>query len=212
MNQHHTIEKDNKEYWDKFYSKQRLSKPSTFFEFIKECNFSVDKVIDVGCGNGRDTQAFRLANYSVLGIDRSESAIANNTTNAIDHNEKYMQVDISKIEELTSAFEDATGNTLAYSRFFLHSIDDSTQQTLLSFLSQTLKKEDILALEFRTKEDESIDKIFGNHYRRYIDSDVLVKELEENYNFEINYYFKGQGLSVFKEEDPYLARIIAVKK
>ncbi len=212
MNQYRIIEKDNKEYWDNFYSKQRLSKPSTFFEFIKEYNFSVDEVVDVGCGNGRDAQAFRLADYSVLGIDRSESAIINNTGNAVDKNEKYMQVDISKVEELTTAFKLVKGKLLVYSRFFLHSIDEESQTILLDFLSQTMKKEDVLALEFRTKEDEIIDKVFGNHYRRYIDSDMLVKELAYRYDFEIEYHYKGQGLSIFKEEDPYLARIIAVKK
>lgn len=89
------IEKENKEYWDPFYSKQRLSNPSTFFEFVKTYNFNVDQVIDVGCGNGRDTQAFRLNNYNVLGLDRSESAISINKENAIDSNEQYLCVDVS---------------------------------------------------------------------------------------------------------------------
>lgn len=159
-----------------------------------------------------EIQAFRLNNYNVLGLDRSESVISINKENAIDSNEQYLCVDVSNQENLNTAFANKNGSLLVYSRFFLHSIDEKIQDTLLMFLKNNLKKNDILALEFHTKEDAEIDKIFGDHYRRYIDAEKFLEQLEKEYHFEINYYIKSRGLSVFKSEDPYLARIIAIKK
>ncbi len=66
--------------WDKVYSED-----STFFgecpsNFAKECFFqfskkSVKKILELGCGQGRDTMFFVLNNLDVYAIDSSKIAI-----------------------------------------------------------------------------------------------------------------------------------------
>ena len=43
-------------YWDKYYSKHQTFNNSDFVEFSKP--FIKDSVIDIGCGNGRDSIYF----------------------------------------------------------------------------------------------------------------------------------------------------------
>jgi hypothetical protein len=68
-----------------------------------------------------------------------------------------------------------------------------------------------LYLEFRTKEDENLGKHFGDHYRRFIDAEKFSDALKNRYNFELDYFIVGRGMAKFKEEDPYVSRIIARK-
>lgn len=62
-----------------------------------------------------EIQAFRLNNYNVLGLDRSESVISINKENAIDSNEQYLCVDVSNQENLNTAFANKKGSLLVYS-------------------------------------------------------------------------------------------------
>ena len=93
----------------------------------------------------------------------------------------------------------------------LHSIDEPTQESLLECLRDGLDNGDMFGAELQVKEDEFRPKVFTDHYRRYIDSDALVEELGEKYRFRVDFYVKDTGLSVFRDEDPYLARIIATR-
>ena len=55
-----TIKKNSSEYWDQFYERDINLKPSSFVKFIhtKLKSNKIVKVIDIGCGNGRDTFFF----------------------------------------------------------------------------------------------------------------------------------------------------------
>lgn len=213
-------ENNNIDYWNDFYKKVIIEEESTFCTFIKkEINEDLF-IIDIGCGSGRDTHSFAKEGHQVYGIDRSVEAINMNNDNVKGiTNMNFINIDISKEKELHLFIEDvsdtATKNSkklMIYSRFFLHSINNDTEEILLKVLSKLLKTGDLLVLEFRTIEDEKIDKVYNNHYRRYINADELHRILEKNYGFTSEYFHKGQGLSIYKNEDPYLARIIMKKK
>lgn len=213
-------EKENITYWNEFYKKVMIDKESSFCTFVKgqfSNNFSV---IDVGCGSGRDTRAFAKDGYNIVGIDRSIEVIEanNNQVNKI-QSISFENIDVGDIKEfalflqrIRNRFKAVENKILIYSRFFLHSINADTEEVMFNLLSDSLQKGDKLALEFRTLEDQRIGKIYDNHYRRFIDSDALKMKLEERYSFKIEYYYKGQGLSIFQGEDPYLARILCTKK
>lgn len=213
-------EKNNVSYWNEFYKKVTLDEESTFCTFIKEEIKEDVVIIDIGCGSGRDTRSFAKEGYQVYGIDRSTEAIMMNNEN-VKHisNIEFFNIDISDesklqncIYEIIATEKNCTKKLMIYSRFFLHSINKETEIILLHILSKILKSEDLLVLEFRTIEDEKIEKVYSDHYRRYIDSDGLKKDLEVKYGFSTEFYYKGQGLSIYENEDPYLARMILKKK
>ncbi|WP_193766967.1 class I SAM-dependent methyltransferase [Lysinibacillus parviboronicapiens] len=213
-------EKNNVSYWNEFYKKVAIDEESTFCSFIKKEIKEDVVIIDIGCGSGRDTRSFAKEGYQVYGIDRSTEAINMNNEH-VKHisNIEFINIDIADksnlqrfLEYVSTIEENATKKIMIYSRFFLHSINKETELILLHILSKNLKSEDLLVLEFRTTEDEKIEKVYNNHYRRYIDSDELKKDLETKYGFFNQYYYKGQGLSIYQNENPYLARMIFKKK
>ncbi|GGE81774.1 class I SAM-dependent methyltransferase [Priestia taiwanensis] len=212
----------NLAYWNEFYKRFYIEEESTFCSYIKS---RIDKdtlIIDIGCGTGQDIRSFYREGFCVTGIDRSLEVINSNNNvikqagyrDSID----FKQVDISSESELSKfiqeKLEEARGRKkklLVYSRFFLHSINQQTEEVLLKTLAKQLDNGDLFAAEFRTIEDANKEKVYNNHYRRFVDSEQLVKNLEEVYRFEVLEYTKGTGFSIYKGEDPYLARIIARK-
>ena len=65
-------------YWDNFYIKKNKIKESSFARFIlgKVGKKGIKKsLIDIGCGNGRDSIFFSKNNFRVTGIDISQKAI-----------------------------------------------------------------------------------------------------------------------------------------
>lgn len=210
-------------YWDAFYKKYRIEEESTFCAFVKSFVGGDVHVFDIGCGSGRDSFSFARDGYPVTGIDRSGQAIEANRKLAMERGfpetVRFGRVDIgdratvaSLVTELSREAQAREKRLLVYLRFVLHSLDEETQARLLDTLDSTMGEGDILAAEFRVPEDESRSKVFPGHYRRYVDSDLLLEELEHKYRFRRLYYIKDTGLSVFNDEDPYLARIIAVKR
>jgi len=211
----------NKEYWNNFYKEQKnLNEQSTFSEYILEnIDLSNSILVDVGCGTGKDTFYFAKNEVLSAGIDGSNEVIKNNVDNL---NEDYQNpifycVDLSNKSKTIQVFSEI--NELAikknkeiviYNRFFLHSITEEIEDLLLDVLLNTIEGSYEFISEFRTKEDEVLDKIYGNHYRRYIDTDkFLLKVLD--LNFELVFFEKKQGFSPYKNENPFLARLILKK-
>lgn len=213
----------NIEYWNEFYSKVKIQGESTFCTYTKQKINKNTIVVDIGCGSGRDTFSFAREGYEVIGIDRSEEAIKLNKhlcEELIFSNLKinFDSIDIADEYRLSNYFENlcqtATKNKkviVIYLRFLLHSINESTEKILFSTLSRYLRNGDYLAAEFRTIEDQQRDKVYNDHYRRFIVAEDLLYRLENEYNFREIDFYKGTGLSVFNNEDPYLARMIMEK-
>ena len=66
-------------YWDNFYQKKiRISKPSSFAKFIVKKLKKNKTLLDIGCGNGRDTFYFNKKGLNVVGLEKSKIAVKNN--------------------------------------------------------------------------------------------------------------------------------------
>ena len=102
---------------------------------------------------------------------------------------------------------------VVYSRFVMHALDDQQEDLFLTALKENMNQSEYLYLEFRSTEDMETEKYFGNdnHFRRYIDSDKFVSNLKTKYGFDVIYSITGQGMARYKNEDPFVSRIIAVK-
>lgn len=212
---------DNSVYWNNFYKNNRNLLESSFCAEIRE-KFQQDSIIvDIGCGSGRDSFSFASEGFDVFGIDGSHEAIAANNKHAseLSYNGKviFSEVDLSDqiaLQELfsvvTTKAEESQKKVVLYLRFLLHAIDGKTEQVLLDTLAECLPVGTSFVAEFRSAEDAEKSKVYDDHYRRFVETDKLLVELM-NRGFSINEFYKGTGLSIYKDEDPFLARVIAEK-
>ncbi|MGL5719774.1 MAG: class I SAM-dependent methyltransferase, partial [Alphaproteobacteria bacterium] len=171
-------------------------------------------LLDVGCGNGRDTLAFFKSDVTVYGIDLSPKAIEINKDLEVQEKmppETFNVVDVSD-EKSLEAYQHVDQ---VYGRFFLHSIPELVQKKFLGFLS-TLRPGAKVFLEFRTDKDpllQKTKKLEGNetvtdHYQRYINMASFWKLLEAC-KFKLDYALEAHSLSIQGEDNPFLGRILA---
>ena len=67
-------------YWNEYYKKNIApNEPSKFAKDILKYLDSGKKLIELGCGNGRDAMFLANNNISVVAIDQSESSIQCNS-------------------------------------------------------------------------------------------------------------------------------------
>ncbi len=99
----------------------------------------------------------------------------------------------------------------AYSRFLLHALDEQQEEIFITALDRHLESGDRVYMEYRCSKDADTPKVFGQHYRRFVDSDKLLSKLSDELSFTIDYSITGQGMARYKNEDPFVTRIIATK-
>ncbi|GAO98806.1 bifunctional 3-demethylubiquinone-9 3-methyltransferase/ 2-octaprenyl-6-hydroxy phenol methylase [Caedimonas varicaedens] len=215
--------KDNDAYWNSFYKHVSLErKPSSFCEFVIDKGYTKPgkALVDIGCGNGRDTFNFVNRGINAVGIDSSQAAIESNISFAKPFGElniAFRAMSVNQFEKLLN-FKDFD---YIYARFFLHSITEEDQSVFLKFLTH-LKQHSSVLLEFRTDKDplfkksQKISKNEGisigleSHYRRYINFDQFCNTLI-SLNFKLEFAEERDGLSIRGDDNPFLARIIARK-
>lgn len=209
--------KNNKGYWNEFYRQDFVHVPSQFCVFVSTYINPNSTIVDLGCGNGRDSHFFSNMNFRVIGVDLSLSAIETSIENSDSKKDiNFLCGDISdeKIcEDISQVIEPCRESTdvCFYSRFVMHSIDDSQQTSFMLGLNKLMKSGDRIFFEFRSKEDKETKKVFGNHYRRYVDTKIFIKQLKDIVGVKILYSLTGKGMAMFKDEDPSVSRIIAQK-
>jgi len=184
----------NRSHWDNFYKKGIA--PTEPTDFAKFCLKFIPKnvsVVDLGCGNGRDTYFF-AKQKSILGAKGIDVAV----------NNKWTQKATFEQEDFKNELDFDYAEVI-YSRFFIHSIDTFSIIRLL----QMFIKDQFLMFEFRVKGDEP--KLFKDHKRNLVDSNWFLGLLIGN-NFDIIHFEKGTGMAKYKNEDPLVIRIIARKR
>jgi len=204
---------DRLEYWNGFYSRQDTSAPqlpSQFSVFSAGEFIGVDAIVEFGCGNGRDSEFFALNGYQVLAFDASSEAIALCQRRTKSTQVRYLLSNAQGSTEYLQDFLQGKNRIAVYARFFLHAIDAEVQKTFFDMLENSLPAGSLVFLEYRTKEDETGEKKFGQHYRRYIDHDALIDTLQ-GAGFSIAYQIQGRGFAKYRDEDALVGRCVAVK-
>ena len=125
----------NNLYWNSFYKTFKVKKESSFARFfykkIKTRKKEV-RILDVGCGNARDTFFFLNKGLNVIGIDISKTAIKNNKK--IYNNTFFLKNLCSKKINFKKKFN------IIYARFFLHAISSKEESIFLKNIKNISKK------------------------------------------------------------------------
>ena len=213
MNSTNLSDKGRTKHWDKFYKDLNISEESPFSIFVNSKLGINQSILEIGCGNGRDSQFFAKNNHKVVGIDRSSEAIKNCLTNFSHLDIEFLTGTIDDI----LAIEKRTFNAI-YSRFVIHAMPLEEEIQLLDKSYELLADNGMLFIECRSVNDKmfmagevlsSTERIHG-HYRRFIVLDDFQERLEVA-GFTILYKVEGNGLAIHKHEDPTVIRIIAQK-
>ena len=204
-----------KKFWNNYYkSNNANNKPSNFSVFINK-KFITKKtyLLDVGSGDGRDTFFLLKKALHVMSIDLSISAIKNNILKS-----KRLNIKNVTFKNLSSNDLNTNNNkkiNFIYGRFFLHAINESSENKFLKIIKNNFSPKTIIALEFRTikdvlmKKGKKISKYerMTDHYRRFINVNQFIDKIKIM-NFNILYKTSGINLSKSPGDNPHLCRII----
>ena len=202
----------NKKYWNKYYSKTLgIEIPSNFAIHVARLIKKGVSILELGCGNGRDSFYFAKKGFQVFAIDQSEIII-----NRIKNKNINPRFICKNIEELQKDFKFQINH--CYARFFLHALDENEENNVIKSISNLLPKNGLFFSENRSVKSDLFGKgeiiskdIFStDHKRRFIRKKNITQRLKEN-NFKIKTLIEDKGLAVHKDDDPVVIRICAEK-
>lgn len=202
--------------WDAFHAShgRRLQRnPSPFARWVHSEYPSDATLVDAGCGGGRDSRLFARGGRPVLGVDYSVGAVlranqwaARRAPNA--HFEPLNFYDSRAALAMGARLSREEQPVDVYARFLLHALEDRGRENFWRMASMALRSGGRLFVEFRTERDAQGRHFYGEHFRRYLDPDLVVAEIEARGGFVVHHE-AGTGLAPFQTEDPHVCRIVA---
>ena len=210
-----SFDKELIHYWDEYYQKDNApSFPSPFAEYVA-CKLNTKQnILEIGCGNGRDSKYFSSKGHHVTGLDRSAEAIelCKNLYSS-DEPIEFFYGTITDIAKTNKKKYD-----LIYSRFVIHAMSMDEELEMLKTSYQLLNENGQFFIECRSINDplsntgeilSHTERIEG-HYRRFI----ILEELKQRLikvGFEIIEAIESNGLANLEKEDPVVIRVKAIK-
>ena len=210
-------------YWDDYYQQhgkdKGISKHSSFSQFCLDIFFTEKNlnIVELGSGNGRDAIFLAHHGHQVIAIDQSTTAIDIEKENLHTNVSQYLHPKaLDFIQEDYSQYEKID---VFYSRFTIHSITKVDEELLLPNVYNALNSGGLFCVEVRTIKDplygvgEACGEntfITDNHKRRFIDSKVFRKRVSD-LGFKELYFTEEDNLSIYKNDNPVLMRIILQK-
>ena len=201
-------------YWDEYYKKDAApSFPSPFAGYVANKLRTKQNILEIGCGNGRDSKFFSSKGHHVTGLDRSGKAIE--LCKSLYSNEpiEFFFGAVTHIAKTNKKQYD-----LIYSRFVIHAMSMDEELEMLKTSYQLLNNNGQFFIECRSINDplsntgeilSHTERIEG-HYRRFIILEELKQRLIQ-VGFEIIEAIESNGLANLGEEDPVVIRVKAIK-
>lgn len=205
-------------YWNEIYKQESISlQPSLFAKFVLEQLEKGRKLLELGCGNGRDCLFFLKNGMQVTGVDASDVAIGllNKKVSHEDSNKAWFVCD----DFVSSSFLKTMQFDYIYSRFTLHAINEKQETELLNNVYGALKNGGEVFIEARSIRDPLYGKgtlvgkhsyIYNSHYRRFIDKSELLDKMT-GIGFDVLYEAEQTGFAPTKDDDPPIVRVVAKK-
>lgn len=195
-------------HWENYYKKHiDAFEPSSFAKFVLKYINKNETLLDIGCGNGRDSIFFANKKINAIGIDQCVKEIEYLKRKYVLKNLKFLTDDFTNLKKKLPKI-----NHL-YSRFSLHSVDDISENKIIEWASKNI--DGYFFIE--TRSDKDLSKK-ANHYRRLININSLLQKLTKN-NFKIVYVKLSKNFSRYKqkynvegnEKNPLVIRIVGKK-
>lgn len=203
------------EYWNQFYQKNPdIHAPSLFAQEIADELQPGKNLLELGCGNGRDSIYFNSKGLNVTAIDASDGAIEMLKAQYQEDNICFICDDFVCSSAIFSGQYD-----YCYSRFSLHAINEKQETEVIANVYRVLKAGGEFFIEVRSVKDELFGKgekvahnsfIYDGHFRRFVVKEELEKKLIE-VGFRISYAEEKRDFAPFKDSNPPIIRIIAHK-
>ena len=208
------LDYNRKSYWNKYYKKQVApTKPSSFSMYVESKIQNNQKILEIGCGNGRDSVFFAEEGHHVTALDRSEGAVELCKRNHADHSVDFVSGSLFDIDFLPE-----NDYNLVYSRFVFHAMPLEEELKTIKKSFELLKMGGNMYIECRSVGDplfrkgellSKTERVDG-HYRRFIVLDELLDRLQ-SFGFEIIEAVESNGLAVYGDDDPVVIRVCAKK-
>lgn len=192
----------DRRYWFKYYLTNKYDKPSNFANYVYNRYISKDfctRVLDVGCGNLRDSIFFSNMKCLVTGIELAESMPQPPSEITVLQEDFFTAAD--KVKELQD---------IVYMRFFLHSIPYNKGAQAVRLGQSLLKPGGLLCIEVRSTDVSNIQDEYIKDHSRWLYSLEQLKEILAS--FEIVEISEDKDYSLTPTENPVLLRAIARKK
>eukprot|EP01086_Lenisia_limosa_P004848 TRINITY_DN20686_c0_g1_i1.p1 TRINITY_DN20686_c0_g1~~TRINITY_DN20686_c0_g1_i1.p1 ORF type:complete len:173 (+),score=48.62 TRINITY_DN20686_c0_g1_i1:26-544(+) len=133
---------ESQNYWSGYYATHNIGDPSLFAQFVSETVASSGRLLDIGCGTGRDSYHFAKSGCDVIAVDLA--AEPKDATKCI-----FKKGDMGKLEELNLE----NGFDTFYSRFSIHSVPEHIQAAMFKQAKELLKVGGVLCIEARSTKD-----------------------------------------------------------
>jgi len=208
-------DKGRSQHWDSIYKKNIAPiEPSSFCSFVEPQLNKNDKLLEIGCGNGRDAVYFSANGINVTAIDRSKVAISECKKNYAGIPINFFTGSLGDVKEINN-----DKFNVIYSRFVLHAMSKSEEITVLTKSFDLLNNKGQIYIECRSIKDplarkgeiiSPTERIHG-HYRRFIIKEELLARLE-NIGFSIVDVVEDDNLAIYKDDNPVVIRIKAENK
>lgn len=207
----------DRSYWDDFYRSAHsdIETPSTFAIWCRPLLATGLRLVELGCGNGRDAVFFAHEGMDVVGCDQSEIAIQSLCSKPYSrcaYRPAFVIGDFSRLQDGRFGAID-----VVYSRFTLHAVTQDEASAALSWAARNLKPHGHLLIEVRSVKGDLYGKgeprerdafVYNGHYRRFVRMEELSAELQ-SLGFLIETAIESAGLAVHKNDDPVVIRIVA---
>lgn len=202
-------------YWNDFYRAKAssLAAPSQFALFVLGETSVGGRILDLGCGTGRDAIYFSSQGRHVVGVDAAEAAVAHcaRIAEANGLSARFLTSTIDAPDLLDRARREFDGAPLGgmtvYARFFVHAINDEEEMALLRLAAGICQQGDLLAAEFRTIRDAQQAKVTAEHYRRFVNPLTFMANAT-SVGFATEYFVEGFGYAKYKDDDAHVARCL----
>jgi SAM-dependent methyltransferase len=205
--------REKRDYWARFYmvSREKVpSEPSSFAHWVLERE-EPGRLLDLGCGTGRDLTRFAERGFGAVGVD----AVPQHARPALKAHEQAKNVELHRLnleslrDTLTLAALLAAdgGSRTVYARFLMHALTDSARENAWRVISMSLGPDKRAYLEFRTDRDRKLKKHFGEHYRRFLVPEAMAAEAA-SHGLRVVHQDSRRGWSPLGDEDPHLCRMV----
>jgi SAM-dependent methyltransferase len=205
--------RERRDAWSRFYAASGTKipgQPSSFAAWVAERE-QPGPLVDLGCGNARDSVFFSRRGYQVTAVDAALPP-ARRRVRRLPQKERprLLRVNLESLRETLVAgaeLADDQQPRVVYARFLLHELSAEGRENTWRFMRMCLDAGGRGYLEFRTHRDAKLPKHFESKFRTFLHPSEMAAEAER-FGLRVVERQMGRGWSPLGDEDPHLCRMV----